>query len=127
MNQYAALEALRAPQDASDRMRAVFLQRRDRIVAGLNQIPGFRCLIPGGAFYVWPNVTEACRMVGRRRQRGPAQASPLRGRGGGAGGRPLRRDHPRRGEHLRFSYASSFEDIDRGLTRIADYLRKHTR
>ena len=30
----------------------------------LYELPGFTCQTPGGAFYVWPNVTEACRMVG---------------------------------------------------------------
>jgi aspartate/methionine/tyrosine aminotransferase len=127
MNQYAALEALRAPQDASDRMRDVFLQRRDRIVAGLNGIPGFRCLSPGGAFYVWPNVSEACRMVGA------ADSEDLRKRLLYEAGVAVLADQhfgahiPGEGEHLRFSYASSFEDIDRGLTRIADYLKQHTR
>ena len=127
MNQYAALEALCAPQDASNHMREVFRQRRDRIVEGLNRIPGFRCLSPGGAFYVWPNVTEACRRVGaadsedlRKRLLYEAGVAVLAdGHFGGA--------IPGEGEHLRFSYASSFEDIDRGLARIADYLRKHTR
>ena len=65
-NQYAVLEALTASQAPSEEMARVFLQRRDRIVAGLNELDGFSCLTPGGAFYVWPNVTEACRQVGDR-------------------------------------------------------------
>jgi aspartate/methionine/tyrosine aminotransferase len=127
MNQYAALEALTAPQDASDQMREVFRQRRGRIVEGLNRIPGFRCLTPGGAFYAWPNVSEACRMVGaidsedlRKRLLYEAGVAVLADQHFGA--------HVQgEGEHLRFSYASSFEDIDRGLSRIADYLEHHTR
>jgi aspartate aminotransferase len=124
MNQYAVVEALTASQEASDGMRDVFLRRRDRIVAGLNAIPGFRCLSPGGAFYVWPNVTEACRRIGA------ADSEELRQRLlYDAGVAVLADAHfgghiPGEGEHLRFSYASSFEDIDRGLERIADYLKK---
>ena len=38
-------------------MVAEFHRRRDAICAGLNQIPGFRCAIPGGAFYAFANVT----------------------------------------------------------------------
>jgi aspartate/methionine/tyrosine aminotransferase len=127
MNQYAALQALTGSQAASEHMRDVFLQRRDRIVEGLNRIPGFRCLSPGGAFYVWPNVTEACRMVGA------ADSEELRkGLLYEAGVAVLADQHfgtriPGEGEHLRFSYASSFEDIDRGLTRVADYVKRHTR
>jgi len=63
-NQYAALAALTGPQDESERMVETFKKRRDIIVEGLNDIEGIKCLKPGGAFYVWPNVTEACRMVG---------------------------------------------------------------
>ena len=127
MNQYAALEALTAPQDRSDEMRDVFHQRRDRIVAGLNKLPGFRCLKPGGAFYVWPNVTEACRMVGAAdsedfRQRLLYEAGVAVLADGHFG------DHVEGdGEHIRFSYASSFEDIDRGLERIAEFLKRGRR
>jgi aspartate aminotransferase len=127
MNQYAALEALRSPQDASDHMREVFHRRRDRIVAGLNRIPGFRCLTPGGAFYVWPNVTEACRIVGA------ADSEELRTRLlYEAGVAVLADGHfgghvPGEGQHIRFSYASSFEDIDRGLERVADFMKRAAR
>ncbi len=39
-------------------MVAAFKERRDVIVAGLNQLPGFSCLSPKGAFYVFPNIKE---------------------------------------------------------------------
>ena len=55
--QRAGIAALNGPQDASNAMVAEFRRRRDSFVAGLNQIPGFRCPLPGGAFYAFPNVT----------------------------------------------------------------------
>jgi aspartate/methionine/tyrosine aminotransferase len=124
-NQYAVVEALNGPQDEASSMRDVFLKRRDKIVAGLNEIDGVHCLTPGGAFYVWPNVTEAARMVGA------ANSEELRKRllyeAGVAVladvhfGKQVRGD----GEHLRFSYASSFEAIDEGLSRMASFIQRH--
>jgi len=61
ISQWAAVEAITGPQDAADAMRASFLERRDLIVGLLNEVPGFACKIPGGAFYAWPNVTDACK------------------------------------------------------------------
>ncbi|MDQ6916945.1 MAG: pyridoxal phosphate-dependent aminotransferase, partial [Pseudomonadota bacterium] len=64
ISQWAAVEAITGPQDAADAMRASFLERRDLIVPLLNDVPGFSCKTPGGAFYAWPNVTEACKQSG---------------------------------------------------------------
>ena len=55
--QRAGMEALTGPQDSVTTMVAEFKRRRDAIVAGLNEIPGFRCPLPAGAFYAFPNVT----------------------------------------------------------------------
>jgi len=55
--QRAGIAAMTGPRDFVDRMVAEFRRRRDAIVAGLNQVPGFRCPVPGGAFYVFANVT----------------------------------------------------------------------
>ena len=54
--QRAGLAALTGPQDAVHAMVAEFRRRRDAICAGLNEVPGFRCAIPGGAFYAFANV-----------------------------------------------------------------------
>jgi aspartate aminotransferase len=54
--QRAGMAALEGPQDAVNTMVAEFRRRRDAIVRGLNEIPGFRCASPAGAFYVFPNV-----------------------------------------------------------------------
>jgi aspartate aminotransferase len=59
--QIAGVEALRGPQDEVDRMVAEFRRRRDAFVAGLNTIPGFRCAVPEGAFYAFPNITGTGR------------------------------------------------------------------
>jgi aspartate aminotransferase len=54
--QMAGIEGLTGPQDDSYKMVKAFRQRRDVIVDGLNNIPGFKCLKPKGAFYVFPNI-----------------------------------------------------------------------
>jgi len=56
--QRAGIAALTGPQDAVDSMVAEFRRRRDAFCRGLNTIPGFRCTIPGGAFYAFANITE---------------------------------------------------------------------
>ncbi len=56
--QVAAIEALRDSTNAVDTMVAEYRKRRDQFVAGLNQIPGFRCQAPDGAFYAWVNIEE---------------------------------------------------------------------
>jgi aspartate/methionine/tyrosine aminotransferase len=55
--QRAGLAALTGPQDCVTRMVAEFRRRRDAICAGLNAVPGFRCAVPGGAFYAFANIT----------------------------------------------------------------------
>ena len=54
--QRAGLAALQGPQDCVAAMVAEFRRRRDAIVKGLNEISGFRCSLPAGAFYAFPNV-----------------------------------------------------------------------
>ncbi|UCF67271.1 MAG: pyridoxal phosphate-dependent aminotransferase [Acidobacteriota bacterium] len=127
INQYAALEAVSGPQVDAEKMRHVFARRRQKIVALLNDVPGFHCLMPGGAFYVWPNVTEACQMTGIE------NSEELRKRLlYDAGVAVLADIHfgqrvPGEGQHIRFSYAASDEEIERGVERIADFMRKNRR
>lgn len=122
-NQYAAVEALIGPQESVVEMRATFLERRNRIVTGLNEIEGFTCQTPGGAFYVWPNVTEACERIGaedsdelRKRLLLEAGVAVLADTHFGS---HVEGD----GQHIRFSYASSLEAIDEGLGRIVTFMR----
>ena len=55
ISQYAAVEALNGPQDFMAERRAVYQQRRDMVVAGLNKCAGLHCPTPEGAFYVYPS------------------------------------------------------------------------
>ncbi len=63
-SQIASIEALNGPQDETRKMVEVFSKRSKLITDGLNDIKGIKCLRPKGAFYVFPNVTEACRTLG---------------------------------------------------------------
>jgi len=124
-NQYAALAALTGPQDESKKMMMSFKRRRDIIVEGLNKIEGIKCLKPGGAFYAWPNVTEACRIVGvkdseefRKRLLYDAGVAVLSDIHFGF-------KNKGEGEHIRFSYATSEENIKEGLRRIKRFIEEN--
>ena len=127
ISQWAALEAINGPQDAAEAMKASFLERRDLIVELLNQVPGVKCQVPGGAFYVWPNLTEACRMIGAQ------DSEEFRKRLLNEAGVALLADiHfgsrvPGEGQHVRFSYAASKQAIEQGVGRMADFIRKNTK
>ncbi len=127
ISQWAALEAITGPQDAAAKMRASFLERRDLIVGLLNKVPGVTCRNPGGAFYAWPNVTEACRMIG------VADSEEFRKRLLNEEGVAILADiHfgsrvPGEGQHVRFSYAASKQAIEQGVARMAEFIKKNAR
>ncbi|MBI3376612.1 MAG: pyridoxal phosphate-dependent aminotransferase [Betaproteobacteria bacterium] len=127
ISQWAAVEAIEGPQDAAAMMKASFLERRDLIVGLLNKVPGVSCRVPGGAFYAWPNVTEACRMIGAQ------DSEEFRKRLLNEAGVALLADiHfgsrvPGEGQHVRFSYAASKEMIEKGVARRAEFIRGNTR
>jgi aspartate/methionine/tyrosine aminotransferase len=58
MTQWAAIEALKGPQDAPAQMVAAFRERRDYLIEALNKIEGVRCVKPSGAFYAFPDVSS---------------------------------------------------------------------
>lgn len=127
ISQWAALAALTGSQHEAERMRQRFRARRDLIVRLLNEVPGFRCAAPGGAFYAWPNVTEACALIGA------ADSEELRRRLLHEAGVAVLADihfGPRvagDGQHIRFSYAASESAIEAGVARIADFIKRATR
>ncbi|MGQ0547435.1 MAG: pyridoxal phosphate-dependent aminotransferase, partial [Betaproteobacteria bacterium] len=127
ISQWAALEAINGPQQAAEAMKDSFLARRDLIVKLLNDVPGVKCQVPGGAFYVWPNVTEACRMIGA------ADSEEFRKRLLNDAGVALLADiHfgsrvPGEGQHVRFSYAASKQQIEAGVQRMAEFIRRNTK
>ncbi|HKP67097.1 MAG TPA: pyridoxal phosphate-dependent aminotransferase [Casimicrobiaceae bacterium] len=127
ISQWAAVEAINGPQDSVDDMHAHFLARRDLIVRLLNDVPGITCKSPGGAFYAWPNVTQACKRVGA------ADSEAFRKRLLHEAGIAVLADiHfgrrvPGDGQHIRFSYAASNAAIENGIARLDDFVRKHTK
>ena len=125
ITQWAGVEALNGPQDDANRMRDIFHKRRDLIVGLLNQVPGVSCKSPGGAFYAWPNITEACKLIGakdseefRRRLLNDAGVAVLADIHFGP-----RVDGD--GQHIRFSYAASDEAIKGGIQRMTDFINKN--
>ncbi len=114
--QMAAIEALDGPQDAANGMVAEFKRRRDLIVDGLNSIPGIRCPMPSGAFYVFPNVEgtglSSAEFADRLLQE--AGVACLSGESFGEYGKG----------HVRFSFANSAENIQKALDRIAGFVAK---
>ena len=108
--QRAGIAALTGPQDAVTAMVTEFKRRRDAFCAGLNQIPGFRCALPGGAFYAFPNVT-ATGMSSRRLSDLLLEEAGVSCLNGG--------DFGEYGEgHIRFSYANSYANLMEAVERI---------
>jgi aspartate/methionine/tyrosine aminotransferase len=108
--QRAGMAALDGPQDCVTAMVSEFAKRRNAIVKGLNEIPGFRCLAPAGAFYAFPNVTgtgipskELADLLLNE-----AGVACLNGAGFGKYGEGF----------LRFSYANSLPNILEAIERI---------
>lgn len=119
--QKAAVEALNGPQEGVAVMAQEFQRRRDVIVAGLNAIPGVTCLKPLGAFYVFPDVSSYYgRSFGGKQIAGSAEmatylldeANVALVPGGDFG----------HDDHIRISYATSMEQIKKGVERIREAL-----
>ncbi len=121
--QAGAIEALIGPQDAVEEMRQAFDERRKVIVDGLNAIPGVVCPNPGGAFYVFPNVSAYYgksfdgKTVSGSDSFGEfllneAKVAVIPGSGFGAD------------QNVRLSYATSMENIKKGVARIGEAVVK---
>jgi aspartate aminotransferase len=108
--QRAGLAALNGPQDAVHRMVAEFRRRRDAFCAGLNTIPGFRCTLPGGAFYAFPSVAGT-GMASRELSDFLLEEAGVACLDGGTFG-----DYGR--EYIRFSYANSLDQLMEAVARI---------
>jgi aspartate/methionine/tyrosine aminotransferase len=109
--QWAGIAALEGPQDAVKTMLAAFAERRQLVVDGLNRLPGWRCVQPGGAFYAFPNITgtgiDSKTMQTKLLEQ--AGVATIAGTSFGAHGEGF----------LRLSYAADKRDIQRALERIA--------
>jgi|SRR5579871_430346 len=112
--QRAGIAAITGPQDCVKAMVEEFRRRRDAFCAGLNSLPGVRCAIPGGAFYVFPNITGtgwksddlASALLDE------AGVACLSGNAFGAFGEG----------YLRFSIANSHENLMTALERVRNFL-----
>jgi aspartate aminotransferase len=113
-SQYAAIEALRGPQEEVTTMVSEFRKRRDFIVEGLNKIPGIRCTLPKGAFYAFPNIagTGLTSRQMETRLLSEAGVAALSGTAFGKYGEG----------YLRLSYANSIENIATALQRLETML-----
>ncbi len=108
--QHAGIAALTGPQDAVRDMVAAFDERRRIIVSELNQVPGFSCVDPGGAFYAFPNI-EGTGLGAREAQDrflNEAGVAAIAGTSFGAWGEG----------YLRFSYAAGIDEIREAIRRI---------
>ncbi len=115
--QLAGIAALRGPRAPVEHMVAEFRRRRDVIVAGLNAIEGVTCQMPTGAFYAFPNVrridVDSKRLADFLLTDGGVAC--LSGTAFGEYGRG----------YLRFSYATSVENIREGLRRIQEAAKRY--
>lgn len=112
--QYAGIAALQGPQSDVDKMMKAFDERRKVIVAELNQVPGFRCIEPGGAFYAFPNI-EDTNMSAKALQDQLLEevgVAIIAGTSFGAQGEG----------YVRFSYANSTENIREAIRRVKEFL-----
>jgi aspartate/methionine/tyrosine aminotransferase len=113
MTQWAAVEALKGPQNAVTEMTAAFKERRDYLVQALNQIKGITCAMPEGAFYVFPNISSFGLSSKEFANRLLEEAGVAAGWGTSFGSF---------GEgFLRLSYANSLPNIKIAVERIAGF------
>ena len=114
--QRAGIAALTGPQDGAEAMVAEFRKRRDAFCAGLNTLPGFRCALPEGAFYAFPNITGTGfdAKVLADRLLAESGVACLSGTAFGEYGEG----------YLRFSYANSLPNLMEAVERIRKFLAK---
>ncbi len=123
ISQKAALEALLGPQDEMKKMVQAFKERRNYMVQRLNSIGGIECLLPDGAFYTFPNISQ---MIDKKYNGklikdsfslteillADAKVAVVPGAVFGDD------------NHIRLSYATSMENIKKGLDRIEEFAGK---
>lgn len=112
--QYAGIAALAGPQEEVHKMVRAFDERRRAIIPMLNQLPGFTCVEPGGAFYAFPNITGTGMSAKELQSRMLEEAgvATVAGTSFGIHGEG----------YIRFSYANSIENIRAAIQRIGTLL-----
>ncbi|MEK3645426.1 pyridoxal phosphate-dependent aminotransferase [Aeribacillus sp. FSL M8-0235] len=118
--QYAAIAAYEGPQEPVEIMRRAFEDRLNIIYEKLVQIPGFSCIKPQGAFYLFPNAKEAAEITGFRNVDEFVEAlleeekvALVPGSGFGAP------------DNVRLSYATSLELLNKAIERIDRFVNNH--
>jgi len=114
--QIAGKAAYEGPQDDPEMFVKKFNSRRDLIVKRLNDIPGVSCLVPGGAFYVFPNFTSY-GLKSREMENYLIEEAHVACLGGTSFGKYGQ-------GYIRFSYANSEENINKAMDRIEVALKK---
>jgi aspartate aminotransferase len=116
--QYATIAAYSGSQEAVETMRSAFEERLEIIHGKLNQIPGFSCLKPQGAFYLFPNAREAAAMCGCKDVDEfaevlltQANVAVVPGSGFGAP------------DYMRMSYATSLDQLEEAISRIHQFVK----
>lgn len=114
--QIAGIEAVRGDQSEPEKMRQEFQRRRDVFVKGLNQIKGFSCRMPKGAFYTFPNITGTGWPSKKLADAllDEAGVAGLSGTAFGAYGEG----------YMRFSTANSIQNLETALDRIEQWTKK---
>ncbi len=115
--QRAGIEAIRGDQSEPERFNQEFKKRRDVFVKGLNEIKGFSCRLPHGAFYTFPNIQQTGWPSKKLADALLEQAgvAALSGTAFGAFGEG----------YLRFSIANSMENLNLALDRIEQWTKKN--
>ena len=119
--QYAAIEALTGPQDSVETMRQEFEKRRNHLVERMNQVPGVSCLKPQGAFYVMMDMSGFVgkEMYGHVIENDVDFAQLFLEKGLVATVPTSAFAAP---NYLRWSYATSLEQIDKGIDRLEKFI-----
>ena len=115
--QKAAVEALQGPQDSVGIMLAEFRKRRDFVIGRLRQIPGVTVNVPQGAFYAYPNIGVALGKNGIHTSMQFAEQLLDKAHVALVPGEAFGTDN-----HVRISYATSMEELTRGLDRLHKFI-----
>jgi aspartate aminotransferase len=117
ISQKAALAALTGPQESVGVMLAEYARRRKFVLERLRSIPGVKCAEPGGAFYAYPNISAAFGRSGIKdsvdfsaRLLDKVHVAVTPGEAFGTA------------DHVRISYATSMEQLDKGLRRLHEFM-----
>jgi aspartate aminotransferase len=115
--QYAAIAAYNGPQEPVEEMRLAFEQRLEIIFDKIMAIPGFTCVKPQGAFYLYPNVKKAAEMTGYNNVDDFVEALLVEAKvavvPGSGFGTP---------DNIRLSYATSLELLEKAVERISQFV-----